>query len=201
MNLPKPLNDLVLNLKKLPGIGEKTAIRLALFIVNELEEESTLNLSNALISVKRDLSFCEICGAIKEDACSICNDKKRDNNTIMVVETIKDLLVIENTNNYFGLYHVLGGVIDFSKGIEPDDLNIDSLIKRAKDNKEIILALNGEVNGQLTSNYIQELLKEKEVRLSKIAHGLPVGADLAFADSRTLEIALKNRTKVTQESE
>src|SRR5690554_1503524 len=201
MNLPKPLNDLVENLKKLPGIGEKTATRLALFIVNELEEETVLSLSDALISVKKDLSFCEICGAIKEDNCLICNNSKRDNNTIMVVETIKDLLVIENTNNYFGLYHVLGGVIDFSKGIEPEDLNIDSLLKRANNNKEIILALNGTVSGQLTNNYIQELLKDKEVKLSKIAHGLPVGADLAFADSRTLEIALKNRTKVTQESE
>ena len=162
MYYPEPISRLMESYMKLPGIGEKTAIRLALFIVNELEEESTLNLSNALISVIRDLSFCEICGAIKEDACSICNDKKRDNNTIMVVETIKDLLVIENTNNYFGLYHVLGGTIDFSKGIEPDDLNIDSLIKRAKDNKEIILALNGEVNGQLTSNYIQELLYRRK---------------------------------------
>lgn len=191
MNLPKPLNDLVENLKRLPGIGNKTALRLALFILNDLEKEEAASLSEALISVKENLSFCEICGVIKEDACPICQDNKRDQSTIMVVETIKDLLVFENTNNYFGLYHILGGTIDFSKGIEPDDLKIDSLIKRANSNKEIILALNGAVDGQLTSNYIEELLKDKDVTLSKIAYGLPVGADLSFADDKTLKVALK----------
>lgn len=196
MNLPKALNDLVENFKKLPGIGEKTALRLALFIINDLEKEHVDSLSGALSNVKENLSFCKTCGSIMEDVCPICNDNRRDQNTIMVVETIKDLLVIEKTNNYFGLYHVLGGTIDFSRGIEPEDLNIDSLIKRAKDNKEIILALNGAITGQLTSNYIQELLKDKEVKLSKIAHGLPIGADLSFADDKTLIIALKNRTKV-----
>lgn len=196
MNLPKSLNGLVENLKRLPGIGEKTALRLALFIVNDLEKENVESLSKALTDVKENLSFCKTCGAIMEDVCPICEDDKRDQNTIMVVETIKDLLVLEKTNNYFGLYHVLGGTIDFSRGIEPEDLNIESLIKRAKNNKEIILALNGEVTGQLTSNYIQELLKEKEVKLSKIAHGLPIGADLSFADDKTLIIALKNRIKV-----
>ncbi|HHV33074.1 MAG TPA: recombination protein RecR [Acholeplasma sp.] len=196
MNLPKPLNDLVENLKRLPGIGNKTALRLALFILNDLEKEEAASLSEALISVKENLSFCEICGVIKEDACPICQDNKRDQSTIMVVETIKDLLVFENTNNYFGLYHILGGTIDFSKGIEPDDLKIDSLIKRANSNKEIILALNGAVDGQLTSNYIEELLKDKDVTLSKIAYGLPVGADLSFADDKTLKVALQNRMKV-----
>ncbi len=196
MNLPKPLNDLVENLKRLPGIGNKTALRLALFILNDLEKEEAASLSETLISVKENLSFCEICGVIKEDACPICQDNKRDQSTIMVVETIKDLLVFENTNNYFGLYHILGGTIDFSKGIEPDDLKIDSLIKRANSNKEIILALNGAVDGQLTSNYIEELLKDKDVTLSKIAYGLPVGADLSFADDKTLKVALQNRMKV-----
>lgn len=196
MNLPKPLNDLVENLKRLPGIGNKTFPRLALFILNDLEKEEAASLSEALISVKENLSFCEICGVIKEDACPICQDNKRDQSTIMVVETIKDLLVFENTNNYFGLYHILGGTIDFSKGIEPDDLKIDSLIKRANSNKEIILALNGAVDGQLTSNYIEELLKDKDVTLSKIAYGLPVGADLSFADDKTLKVALQNRMKV-----
>lgn len=196
MNLPKPLNDLVENLKRLPGIGDKTALRLALFILNDLEKEEAASLSEAIISVKENLSFCEICGVIKEDACPICQDNKRDQSTIMVVETIKDLLVLENTNNYFGLYHILGGTIDFSKGIEPDDLEIDSLIKRANSNKEIILALNGAVDGQLTSNYIEELLKDKDVTLTKIAYGLPVGADLSFADDKTLKVALQNRMKV-----
>lgn len=196
MNLPKSLNDLVENLKRLPGIGDKTALRLALFILNDLEKEEAASLSEAIISVKENLSFCEICGVIKEDACPICQDNKRDQSTIMVVETIKDLLVLENTNNYFGLYHILGGTIDFSKGIEPDDLEIDSLIKRANSNKEIILALNGAVDGQLTSNYIEELLKDKDVTLTKIAYGLPVGADLSFADDKTLKVALQNRMKV-----
>lgn len=197
MNLPKSLNELVESLKKLPGIGDKTALRLALFIIDDLDDDNVELLSKSLIDVKKNLSYCKVCGAIMEDVCPICSDDKRDKNTIMVVETIKDLLVIEKTNNYFGQYHVLGGTIDFSRGVEPEDLNIDSLIKRAKDNKEIILALNGAVDGQLTATYIQELLKDKDIKLSKIAHGLPIGADLSFADNRTLEVALKNRTKLT----
>lgn len=201
MKLPKSLEDLQTNLKKLPGIGEKTALRLALFIVNDLDKDSAISLSDALINVKEKLSTCDICGAIKESECLICSNSLRDKETIMVVESNKDLLVIENTNNYYGLYHVLGGTIDFSRGIEPDNLNIDSLIKRVNNNVEIILALNGAVNGELTATYIKELLKDKDIKLSKIAYGLPVGADLAFADNKTLEVALKNRTKVKKEEE
>ena len=111
----------------------------------------------------------------------------------MVVESISDLIIIENGENYHGLYHVLGGTIDFTKGIEPQDLNIDSLLKRVAKVDEIILALNGAVDGQLTSSYIQELLKEKTVKVTKIAHGIPVGGDLSYADQRTLAIALENR--------
>lgn len=196
MKLPKSASKLVESLRRLPGIGEKTALRLALFIINDLSVEDTTTLSKALISVKEDLKFCSVCGALMEEQCPICSDTNREQNTIMVVETVKDLIVLENTNSYFGLYHILGGTIDFSRGIEPEDLNVDSLIKRAKDNKEIILALNGAVDGQLTSTYLSEVLKDKDVRLTKIAHGLPVGADLAFADNKTLSVALKNRTKV-----
>lgn len=196
MKLPKSASKLVESLRRLPGIGEKTALRLALFIINDLSVEDTTTLSKALISVKEDLKFCSVCGALMEEQCPICSDTNREQNTIMVVETVKDLIVLENTNSYFGLYHILGGTIDFSRGIEPEDLNVDSLIKRAKDNKEIILALSGAVDGQLTSTYLSEVLKDKDVRLTKIAHGLPVGADLAFADNKTLSVALKNRTKV-----
>lgn len=198
MKLPKPAKSLVESLKRLPGIGEKTALRLTLFIINDLDIEDVKTLSEALIKVKTELSFCEVCGSLMEDICPICSDANRDKDTIMVVETIKDLLVLEGTNNYNGQYHVLGGTIDFSRGIEPEDLNIDSLIKRVNNTKEVILALNGAVDGQLTSNYLQELLKSKEVIVSKIAHGLPIGADLSFADVKTLTIALNNRIKISQ---
>lgn len=198
MKLPKAAKELVESLKKLPGIGEKAALRLALFIITELNMQDTTTLSEVLLKVKKDLSFCSVCGALMDDICPICSDENRDQKTIMVVETVKDLLVLENSKSYFGLYHVLGGTIDFSRGVEPEDLNIDTLIKRATDNKEIILALNGAVDGQLTSTYISELLKDKNIRLSQVAHGIPVGADLAFADDKTLNIALKNRTKVNQ---
>ena len=201
MKLPKTATELVESLKKLPGIGEKSALRLALFIINEFSLEDATVLSEALLKVKTDLSFCNVCGMLMDDVCPICSDENRDKTTIMVVENIKDLLVLENTKNYFGQYHILGGTIDFSRGIEPSDLNIDSLIERAKNNIEIILALNGAVDGQLTSNYISELLKDKQVNLSKVAHGLPVGADLSFMDDKTLSIALKNRIKVNQGGE
>lgn len=198
MKLPKSAKQLVESLKRLPGIGDKTALRLTLFIIDELDIEDVSTLSEALIKVKTDLSFCEICGSLMETICPICSDSNRDKDTIMVVETIKDLLVLEGINSYYGQYHVLGGTIDFSRGIEPEDLNINSLIKRAKDTKEIILALNGAVDGQLTSNYLQELLKDKDVIVSKIAHGLPIGADLSFADTKTLTVALNNRIKINR---
>lgn len=198
MKLPHSLNKLIESLRKLPGVGEKTALRLALFIIDNMDSDDASLLSQSIIDAKTNLSFCSICGAMMEDVCSICEDENRDQETILVIESIKDLIVLEQTNSYFGKYHILGGTIDFSRGVEPEDLNIDPLLKRATDDKEIILALNGTVTGQLTSNYLKELLKDKDVRVSQIAHGLPIGVDLSYADTNTLTIALKNRIKLKQ---
>lgn len=196
MKLPQSLNQLIEDLKKLPGIGSKTAERLALFVVNDMDEQYVESLSKSLIEVKTMTEHCPICGMIKEGECSICNNSLRNQNQIMVVGTLKDLLVIENSGNYDGLYHILGGTIDFSKGVEPEDLFIDGLLKRIKDNIEVILALNGAIDGELTSSYLEEILKEKKVKISKLAYGIPIGGDLSYADKKTLQVALKNRTLI-----
>ncbi len=199
MKLPNVILSLIESFKKLPGVGDKTALRLALFVVNDLPLEDIEVFSESLIKTKTNLTFCEICGCIKEDECPICSDTNREQDTIMVIESIKDLITIENTKTYFGLYHLTNGVIDFSKGIEPEDINIESLIKRANNNKEIVLALSGGIGGQLTSNYIQELLKDKDVTVSRLAQGIPIGVDLSYADKKTLSVALENRVKVNKE--
>lgn len=199
MKLPSVILQLIESFKRLPGIGDKTALRLALFVIDDLDLEDVEQFSESLLKTKTNLSYCEICGCIKEDLCPICTDENRDQDKIMVIETIKDLITIENTKSYFGLYHILNGVIDFSRGVEPEDVNIDSLIKRAKDNKEIVLALSGTISGQLTSNYIQELLIDKDVTVTKLAQGIPIGVDLAYADVKTLSVALANRVNVKKE--
>ncbi len=194
MKLPKSILNLINGFKMLPGIGEKTAQRLALYVINQMNDEQVNSLSEALKDVKSNIKKCPICGSFMEQECPICSNKDREQNYIMVVESIKDMMIIEQTENYHGLYHILGGTIDFSKGIEPSDLNIESLLKRITSNQEIILALNGAVDGELTSSYIIELLKNKPIKVSKIAHGIPIGADLSYADKKTLSVALKNRT-------
>lgn len=197
MKLPLSLTKLVTDLKRLPGIGPKTAERLALYIIDEMDETYVTSLSDGLLNAKKNLKHCPICGMIKEEECLICSNELRNHNQIMVLATIKDLIVIENSESYDGLYHILGGTIDFSKGIEPDSLFIDGLIKRInKPNMEIILALNGALDGQLTSSYIEELLKDKNVNVSKIAYGVPVGGDLSFTNKKTLKVALDNRIKI-----
>ncbi len=194
MKLPRSLNQLVNDLKRLPGIGQKTAERLALFIVNEMDEAYVTSLSESLIKTKTNITHCEICGMLKEDVCPICSNELREQHQIMVVSSIKDLIVIENSGNYHGLYHVLGGTIDFSKGVEPEDLFIDGLIKRVNDSKkEIILALNGAIDGELTSSYLEQILQNKNVKITKIAYGVPVGSDLSYTDKNTLKVALENR--------
>lgn len=196
MKFPQALNKLIDDLKRLPGVGPKTAERLALFVINDMDLKYVESLSDALIDAKTNIKHCSVCGMLMDDSCPICDNKVRNKNQIMVVETIKDLIVIENSESYDGLYHILGGTIDFSKGIEPEMLFIDGLLKRIKPDMEIILALNGALDGELTSSYIEQLLKDKNVNISKIAYGVPIGGDLSYADKKTLKVALRNRISI-----
>ena len=196
MKYPEPFNKLVEDLRALPGIGEKTARRLALFIVTEMDKEKILNLSSSLATIHDKIKNCPVCGAMMEESCLICSDPTRHQDAIMVVESVKDLFVMENSGSYHGLYHVLGGTIDFSRGVDPSSLRFNQLLIRLDNIKEVIIALNASVDGDLTGTYIKALLKEKDILISRIAYGIPVGSDLSYADQKTLSLALENRTKI-----
>lgn len=192
MKFPQAFNVLVDHLKGLPGIGEKTATRLALYIFHDMDKEKVETFGQSLKEVKT-LQTCTTCGMMMDKECPFCSNELREKDTIMVLESIKDVLVIENSQNYHGLYHITNGIIDFSRGIEPQDLNIDSLFLRTKEIQEIIIAFSGTVMGDLTGNYIKELLKDTHIKVSRIAYGIPVGGELSYADRQTLSKALDNR--------
>lgn len=197
MNYPYPLLTLIENLQQLPGVGPKTAERMALYIVTKLDEQTVLDMSSALVSSKRDLIYCEICGNISETpVCPICKDKSRDQTTICVVEEAKDVIAFEKMGMYKGLYHVLGGHLSPLDGIGPEDLRIIELLERIKNSDvihEIILATSPNIDGEATAQYIQSLLAETGIVVSRIAHGLPVGSDLEYADEATIMKALEGR--------
>lgn len=199
MEYPKEIKDLILAFQSLPTIGKKSAERLALYVFTEFNDEEAKKLSKAIIDVKENLTICPICGNVSQNnsICEICADQKRDKSTVMVVESIKDLFSIEKTGTYKGLYHVLGGAINLSLGIGVDDINIMSLLERVKENniKEVILATNATTEGETTARYIKILLEDYEVNITRIAHGLPFGADISFADEMTLLKALEGRIK------
>ena len=195
MKYPESFLKLVEDFKKFPGIGKKTAERLALYTISTIDKDQIDAFSQHLVEAKSLISHCPICGTLMEVHCPICEDTNRDRHTIMVVSDDKDVFVLERNPIYHGLYHVLGGAIDFSRGISPEDLNIESLFQRLNGVDEIILSLAGTVEGELTAQYLKELLKSKSVKVSRIAYGIPVGADLSFADDHTLELALNNRRK------
>jgi recombination protein RecR len=205
MEFPSKLIEAGVNeLSRLPGIGKKTALRLALHILRGTESDAEA-LGNALISMRRDIQYCKTCGNISDaPVCKICSSHRRDNAIICVVEDCKDVIAIENTGQYTGLYHVLNGVIHPMQGVSPSDLNIDSLLERVGEGicQEIIFALSTSMEGDMTSFYISRKLKEKgsEVRVSSIARGIPVGSDLEFTDEVTLARSLLNRTAFTQSS-
>lgn len=199
MKYPGPFLRLIESFKTFPGVGEKTALRMALFVVENMEDESVQLFSDSLAKVKTDIHFCDKCHMMMETTCPICEGPHRDHTTLMVVESVREAIIIENSGSYQGLYHILGGKIDFSKGVEPGDLNIDSLFKRLDSIKEIILSLSGGVEGELTGSYISELLNDKDIKLTRIAVGIPVGSDLSYADKRTLTKALNNRVVYKKE--
>ncbi|AIG66049.1 recombination mediator RecR [Weissella tructae] len=199
MQYPEPIAKLIDSFTKLPGIGIKTATRLAFHVINMPEEDVT-GFAQALISAKRDLRFCSICGNLTEaDPCLICTDTTRDQTTVLVIADVKDLMAIENAGEYRGLYHVLHGVLSPLAGIGPDDINIDSLVTRLQRHEEIqevIVATNANAEGEATAMYLSRLLKPAGIKVSRLATGLSVGSDIDYADEITLIKAVEGRTEL-----
>lgn len=199
MNYPKTIKDLIECFKKLPGVGEKTAERLALSVL-EMEDETVKLFSTTLDNIKEKIHRCKICNNLSEDdQCEICKDKTRNQKIICVVEEPKNVFIFEKVGTYHGLYHVLDGLISPLDGINPEDINIASLINRIKNNKieEVILALKPSIEGETTSLYITKLLESIDVKITKIAHGIPIGVDMEYIDTLTLEMALEDRTSIS----
>lgn len=195
---PNDLLRLIEQLKKLPGVGDKTAERLAIFITSELDKSSAKDIANSINAVKDNLRECSVSHVITDkEVSSYATDTKRDLQTIMVLSNSKDVFMMERMNTYNGSYHVLGGLIDFSRGITHEELNVDTLLKRTKAGniKEIIIATNGTVEGELTAQYIKALYEDSDIYISRLAYGLPVGSDLSYADIQTLNKAVENRLK------
>ena len=191
----KPLNKLINELSKLPGIGGKTAQRLAFHILS-MDDLDAIALSDAIREAKQDMKYCSICGNLTdEDPCSICRDASRDKSTICVVESPRDVVAMEKIKEYRGYYHVLHGAISPMDGIGPADINLQSLITRLQDEavKELIIATNPTIEGEATAMYIARLIKPSGIKVSRIAHGIPVGGDLEYADEVTLLKAVEGR--------
>ena len=200
MKYPKSLEELIECFKMLPGIGEKNAERLS-FAVLKFPEDITDKFSDSIKNVKTKIKKCEICNNYTEesDICEICKDETRDKSTICVVENVKDLILFEKSNAYKGKYHVLEGLISPLEGVNPEDIKINQLIQRIKNEniKEVILALNLSMEGETTSLYILKLLEGTGVSVTKIAAGIPVGADMEYLDSLTIQRALEGRNKLS----
>lgn len=196
---PKSFSDLIEAYYRLPGVGAKTAERYA-FATLDWEDEDIQFFIEALGNVSKKLKKCTICHHMSEDdLCEICKLKNRDKKCICVVQTSKDLIAMEKTQAFQGTYHVLGGVIQTSKGIFPEDLNIDSLLERVEEGiEEVILALDPTIDGETTSLYITSLLKDKNVKVTRLAHGLPMGGHLDYADELTLTKALQGRKQMDE---
>ncbi len=196
MNFIPPISNLIDEFSKLPGIGRKTAQRLAFHVLN-MREDQVIKFSNAIIDAKRRTCFCSKCFNITdEDPCVYCTDAKRDNTIICVVESSKDVLAIEKTREYRGLYHVLHGAISPIDGIGPDDIKIKELITRLSDIKEVIIATNTTIEGEATAMYLSKIIKPLDIKVSRIAHGLPIGGDLEYADEITLSKSLEGRREL-----
>ncbi|MBU2444863.1 MAG: recombination mediator RecR [Bacteroidetes bacterium] len=198
MLIAEPLEIAIQQLSKLPGIGRKTALRLSLFILRQAESEVE-NLTNSLRNLKLNIRFCKNCfNLATEDICPICDSANRQSGIICIVEEINDVIAIEKTNEYKGLYHVLGGVLSPLDGIGPDNLTIKELLQRIDELKpqEIILAMNPTTEGEATALYIANLLQNHNLMITRIARGLPIGSDLEFADEATVTRALEGRIQI-----
>ena len=196
---PRPLNKLINELSKLPGIGGKTAQRLAFHILNLTDQEAE-SLATSIVGAKKALHYCSVCGNLTDqDPCLICSDEGRDPSIICVVETPQDVMAMERIREYNGLYHVLHGAISPVEGIGPNDINLKSLITRLQADdrvKEIIIATNPNIEGEATAMYISRLIKPSGIKVTRIAHGIPVGGDLEYADEVTLLKAIEGRREL-----
>ena len=194
----KSLIRLQESLAKLPSVGKKSAERMA-FAMLEMDEEDLLEFSSAIKELKEKIHFCPICGNITEDdVCEICQDDTRDKETLMVVSSPKDVIAFENAEGFHGLYHVLGGTISISRGKGIEDLNIPSLVSRIDKGeiKEVIIATNPTVDGETTALYLAKKLENKNVNVTRLAYGLPMGGNLDYADALTLAKAIEGRRKI-----
>ena len=195
-SLPNSAKKLIQEFSNLPGIGRKTAQRLTFYIL-QIEKEKVFSLSQALLQIKQKIHNCIECNGItEEEICSVCTDPNRDNNIICVVENSHDIIVFEKTNGFNGKYHVLGGTLSPLDGIGPEELNIKGLLERIDDGMEIILATNSNVEGETTALYLTKILSNKEISVSRLARGIPIGSDLGYIDSATLVRAMEGRTSV-----
>ncbi|KQX54403.1 recombination protein RecR [Paenibacillus sp. V4I3] len=198
MYYPEPIAKLIDAFSRLPGVGPKTAGRLA-FHVLRMKEEEVIDFAKALVNVKRNLHYCSVCCNITDvDPCRICQDKSRDSSIICVVQEPKDLVALERTKEFEGYYHVLHGAISPMEGIGPDQIHIAELLKRLGDEtvQELILATNPNIEGEATAMYLSRLIKPFGLRVTRIAHGLPVGGDLEYADEVTLTKAMEGRREL-----
>ena len=196
---PNSFDKLISIFEKLPGVGNKTAQRYAFSLLEKSDDEINEIIQN-ILNIK-NIKKCKTCGFLcDEEECLICKDKSRDNSTIMVVAYPQDVVAIEKTQSYKGTYHVLNGLISSSKGVYPEDLDIDKLLKRITNiTKEIIVATSPTLDGEMTALYLDKILKDKNVLVTRLAHGLPMGSSLDYADDLTLIKALDNRRKIEKE--
>lgn len=193
---PDSLKKVVDSFKLFPGIGERTAERLAFSVLN-MENENVENIAKNLINLQKNIKQCKTCNVLTdEDTCNICSNTLRDSTTLCIVDDSKSVFLFEKMGIYNGLYHVLDGLISPIDGVTPDDIGLDKLINRIKEGnfKEIVLAVKPSVEGETTSLYIKRILEDMNIKISKIASGIPMGADIEYLDVLTLERALKDRT-------
>ncbi len=199
MKYPTTINNLIECFKKLPGIGEKSAERMALSTMN-FDEDVLKLFSKSLLDVKTKIKRCKVCNNLAEDdLCEICKSSDRNSKVICVVEEPKNVILFEKVGTFHGLYHVLDGLISPLDNINPEDININQLIERIKssDVEEVILAVKPSIEGETTALYISKLLENSKVKVSKIAHGVPIGVDMEYIDALTLELALEDRTNIS----
>ena len=194
----KPLQNLIRELSKLPGIGGKTAQRLAFHILS-MDDREAASLAGAITQAKTEMKYCSVCGNLTDkDPCAICTDPSRDKSTICVVEQARDVAAMERMKEYKGLYHVLHGAISPMDGVGPEDIKLRELIVRLQQNdvQEVILATNPTIEGEATAMYTARLIKPAGIKVSRIAHGIPVGGDLEYADEITLSKAMEGRNEL-----